>query len=68
MVNTLLNNQLVMEPKTAHIGKYTSYENILATAYFLEASSYIPEFMAKNTVIYDALQRWIAEQKKNGQW
>lgn len=68
VVNTLLNNQLVMEPKTAHIGKYTSYENILATAYFLEASSYIPEFMAKNTVIYDALQRWIAEQKKNGQW
>jgi hypothetical protein len=55
-----------MEPKTAHIGKYNSYQNILNTAYFLEASTYAPEFMAKNSVIFDALHRWIAEQKKNG--
>ena len=57
-----------MEPKTAHIGKYSSYGNILDTAYFLEASSYVPGVIAENTVIYDALQRRIAEQKKNGQW
>lgn len=54
-----------MEPKTAHIGKYTSYDNILNTAYFLEASTYVPEFITKNSVIIDGLQRWIAEQKKN---
>lgn len=57
-----------MEPKTAHIGRDTSYGNNLDTAYFLEASTYDPEFMAQNTVIYEALQRWIAEQKKNGSW
>jgi hypothetical protein len=57
-----------MEPKTAHIGKYTTYGNALDTAYFLEASTYAPELITKNTVIYDALQRWIAEQKKNGAW
>ena len=66
LLNTVLKNQLVMEPKTAHIGKYSSYDNIFNTAYFLEASTYAPEFMTKNSVIFDALQRWIAEQKQNG--
>ena len=61
-----MNNQLVMEPKTAYIGKYSSYQNILYTAYFLEASTYAPEFISEHTVIYEALQRWLAEQKKNG--
>jgi hypothetical protein len=56
-----------MEPKTAHIGKYSSYGNALDTAYFLEASSYVPTMMSNNEAIYQALERRIAEQKKDGQ-
>lgn len=67
ILTTLLNNQLVMEPKTAHIGKYSTYDNMLHTAYFLEASSYLPTMIQENSTIYQALERWIAEQKKNGQ-
>ncbi len=67
LLTTLLNNQLVMEPKTAHIGKYSSYNNALDTAYFLEASSFVPVMIQDNAAIYQALERWIAEQKKNGQ-
>jgi hypothetical protein len=48
-----------MEPKTAHIGKNTTYNNITDTAYLLEASSYVPELTNKYSTIYDALQRWI---------
>ena len=56
-----------MEPKTAHIGKYTSDNNALDTAYFLEASSYVPTMMSNNAAIYQALERRIAEQKQDGQ-
>jgi len=57
-----------MEPKTAHIGKYNSYDNVLDTSYFLEAITYAPDFMKKNTIIIQALQRRLAEQKQNGSW
>ena len=66
ILTTVLNNQLVMEPRTAHIGKYSSYDNITNTAYFLAASTYAPKFMKEHQAIYENMQRWIAEQKKNG--
>jgi hypothetical protein len=66
IIAKVLNEQLVMEPKTAHIGKTTSYNNIIDTAYLLKASSYVPELTNKYGTIYDALQRWIAEQKQDG--
>jgi len=66
IISTVLNEQLVMEPKTAHIGKNTTYNNITDTAYLLEASSYIPELTNKYSTIYDALQRWIWQQKQDG--
>jgi hypothetical protein len=66
IIAKVLNEQLVMEPKTAHIGKRTSSSNIPDTASLLEASSYVPELSTKYNTIYDALQRRIAEQKKDG--
>lgn len=68
ILSAILKNQLVMEPKTAHIGKNAYYGNVLDTAYFLESSSYVPDMIKENWVIYEWLQRWIAEQKKNGMW
>jgi len=66
ILTKVLNEELVMEPKTAHIGKNTSSNNIINTAYLLQASTYVPQLTNKYSSIYDALQRWIGEQKKDG--
>lgn len=65
IVTKVINEQLVMEPRTAHIGRDTSSDNIIDTAYLLQASTYAPELNSKYSTVYDALQRWIAEQKKD---
>lgn len=65
IITKVLNEQLVMEPRTAHIGRDTSYNNIIDTAYLLQASTYTPELNNKYSAIYDALQRRIAQQKKD---
>jgi hypothetical protein len=68
LLTEIINEELVMNPRTAYIGKKQGSSNISYTASLIEAMSYAPVFTEKNIVIHEALQRWLVAQKKNGSW
>jgi uncharacterized protein YfaS (alpha-2-macroglobulin family) len=68
LLSDIIKEDLVMNPRTAYIGKKSTERMVGNTAIFIEAMSFSSEFREKYPAIADALQRRIVSQKKNGLW
>jgi alpha-2-macroglobulin len=67
LLQTVQNEELVLNPKGAYIGRSTLYSRIQNTALFLEnVALFWPKNFADQEVLVDNIQRWIMSQKRDG--